>query len=72
MWAHGNLMNFMRGLRSIGKADGVLAIFDNDTVGVASLAQLEKLFKAVNGRSSPYQKPAMRPSCALYPHGIKS
>lgn len=40
---HGNLMNFMRGLRSIGKADGVLAIFDNDTVGVASLAQLEKL-----------------------------
>ena len=47
-------------------------IFDNDTVGVASLAQLEKLFKAVNGRSSPYQKPARRPSCALYPHGIKS
>lgn len=40
---HGNLMNFMRGLRSIGKADSVLAIFDNDTVGVASLAQLEKL-----------------------------
>lgn len=40
---HGNLMNFMRGLRSIGKADGVLAIFDNDTVGVASLAQLQKL-----------------------------
>lgn len=40
---HGNLMNFMRGLRSIGKASGVLAIFDNDTVGVASLAQLEKL-----------------------------
>jgi len=40
---HGQLMNFMRGLRSIGKADGVLAIFDNDTVGVASLAQLEEL-----------------------------
>lgn len=40
---HGNLMNFMRGLRSIGMADSVLAIFDNDTVGVASLAQLEKL-----------------------------
>ncbi|WP_157020537.1 HEPN/Toprim-associated domain-containing protein [Paracoccus sp. 228] len=40
---HGNLMNFMRGLRSIGKADGVLAIFDNDTVGVASLAHLKKL-----------------------------
>jgi hypothetical protein len=29
---HGNLMNFMQGLRSIGKADGVLAIFDNDAV----------------------------------------
>ena len=40
---HGNLMNFMRGLRSIGKANGVLAIFDNDTVGVASLAQLQNL-----------------------------
>ena len=40
---HGNLMNFMRGLRSIGKADGVLAIFDNDTVGVLSLAQLKQL-----------------------------
>ncbi|WP_378943259.1 HEPN/Toprim-associated domain-containing protein [Paracoccus sp. R86501] len=40
---HGNLMNFMTGLRSIGKADGVLAIFDNDTVGVLSLAALKKL-----------------------------
>lgn len=40
---HGNLMNFMRGLRSIGVAEGVLAIFDNDAVGVASLAQLGKL-----------------------------
>jgi hypothetical protein len=40
---HGNLMNFMKGLRSIEKAHGVLAIFDNDTVGVASLEQLEIL-----------------------------
>ncbi len=40
---HGNLLNFMKGLNSIGMTKGVLAIFDNDTAGVGSLKVLSKL-----------------------------
>ena len=40
---HGNLLNFMKGLNSIGMAKGVLAIFDNDAAGVGSLKELSKL-----------------------------
>ncbi|ASP66418.1 hypothetical protein [Sinorhizobium meliloti] len=38
-----NLLNFMKGLNSIGMAKGVLAIFDNDTAGVGSLRELSKI-----------------------------
>lgn len=40
---HGNLLNFMKGLNSIQKTDGVLAIFDNDAAGVGSLTALSRL-----------------------------
>ncbi|WP_092734552.1 HEPN/Toprim-associated domain-containing protein [Agrobacterium fabrum] len=40
---HGNLLNFMKGLNSIGVAGGILAIFDNDTAGVGSLRELSKI-----------------------------
>lgn len=40
---HGNLLNFMKGLDSIGMTGGVLAIFDNDAAGVGSLTELAKL-----------------------------
>ncbi|MBY3205046.1 HEPN/Toprim-associated domain-containing protein [Rhizobium laguerreae] len=40
---HGNLLNFMKGLNSIGMAVGVLAIFDNDTAGLGSLRELAKI-----------------------------
>lgn len=40
---HGNLLNFMKGLNSIGLARGIIAIFDNDTAGVGSLRELSKI-----------------------------
>lgn len=40
---HGNLVNFMKGLHSIGKSSGVLAIFDNDTAGIGSLKELSRI-----------------------------
>lgn len=39
---HGNLLNFMKGLDSIGMTGGVLAIFDNDAAGVGSLKELAR------------------------------
>ena len=40
---HGQLENFMMGLKSIGKSDGVIAIFDNDIAGISSLNKLSKI-----------------------------
>ncbi|SCX20988.1 hypothetical protein DSM25558_2818 [Agrobacterium sp. DSM 25558] len=40
---HGNLLNFMKGLSSIQKTGGVVAIFDNDAAGVGSLNALARV-----------------------------
>lgn len=39
---HGNLLNFMKGLDSIGMTGGVLAIFDNDAAGLGALKELAR------------------------------
>lgn len=49
---HGSLVNFMKGLSSIGRSGSVLAIFDNDAAGVGALQTLEK-YKDVNAIKLP-------------------
>lgn len=49
---HGNLLNFMKGLNSIGMTDRVLAVFDNDAAGVGSLKELSK-FPGINAVKLP-------------------